>query len=112
MNKKNIITVSDKALIRIRELLQKREKPALGIKVNVQTGGCSGLKYKIEYADEILKFDEIVEIEDLKIIIDSKAVIYLLGSEMDFVADDYKAGFVFSNPNEKGKCGCGESFNV
>jgi iron-sulfur cluster assembly protein len=112
MTKKNILTVSAKAIIKIRELLEKRAKPAAGIKVNVQTGGCSGLKYKIEYADEILKFDEVVEVEDLKIVIDAKAVIYLLGSEMDFVEDDYKAGFVFSNPNEKGKCGCGESFNV
>lgn len=112
MSKKNIITVSEKAVIKIKQLLKKRDKPAVGIKVNVQTGGCSGLKYKIEYADEILKFDEIVEVENLKIIIDSKAVIYLLGSEMDFIEDDYKSGFVFSNPNEKGKCGCGESFNV
>lgn len=112
MTKKNILTVSEKAITKIKQLLTQRAKPAAGIKVNVQTGGCSGLKYKIEYAEEIFKFDEVVEVEDLKIIIDAKAVIYLLGSEMDFVEDDYKAGFVFVNPNEKGKCGCGESFNV
>lgn len=112
MNKKNIITVTAKAISKIKQLLEKRGKPSVGIKVNVQTGGCSGLKYKIEYAEEILKFDEIVEVEDLKIIIDSKAVIYLLGSEMDFIEDDYNAGFVFVNPNEKGKCGCGKSFSI
>lgn len=112
MIKKNIITVTPKAIIKIKELLEQRSKPAVGIKVIVQTGGCSGLKYKIEYADEILKFDEVIEVENLKIIIDSKAVIYLLGSEMDFLEDDYKSGFVFLNPNEKAKCGCGESFNV
>jgi iron-sulfur cluster assembly protein len=107
-----LITISDNALARIHTLLDKRGKPSAGIKVGVRSRGCSGLSYTIEYADEINKFDDVVEKDGVKVIIDPKAVMFLLGTEMDFVEEKLKSGFVFRNPNEKGRCGCGESFHV
>lgn len=111
------ITITDEAASRVRELLAKRGKPSAGVKVGVRSGGCSGLSYTIEYADEIEKFDEVVvypdlEHEEFKVIIDPKAVMYLIGSQMDYIEEKMKSGFTFANPNEKGRCGCGESFHV
>ncbi|MCE3231982.1 MAG: iscA [Rickettsiaceae bacterium] len=111
------ITITDSAANRVRSLLEKRGKPSAGVKVGVRSGGCSGLSYTIEYADEIGKFDEVVaypdnDHEEFKVIIDPKAVMYLIGSQMDYVEEKMKSGFTFSNPNEKGRCGCGESFHV
>jgi iron-sulfur cluster assembly protein len=107
-----IITISDVALLRIKTLLEKRGKPSAGVKVGVRARGCSGLAYTVEYADEISKFDDVVEKDGVKVIIDPKAVMFLLGTEMDFVEEQLKSGFTFRNPNEKGRCGCGESFHV
>lgn len=107
-----VITVTDAAIARVRALLAQRGKPSVGIKVGVKSGGCSGLSYLIEYADEKGAFDEVVEVEDISILIDPKAIMYLIGTQMDFVEEKLKSGFVFTNPNEKGRCGCGESFNV
>lgn len=107
-----IITVSDAAMSRIHALLDSRGKPSAGIKVGVRTRGCSGLAYTIEYADEISKFDEVVEKDGIKILIDPKAVMFIIGTEMDYVEEQFKSGFTFRNPNEKGRCGCGESFHV
>lgn len=107
-----IISISDAALGRIHELLDKRGKPSLGIKVGIRTRGCSGLSYTIEYADEASKFDEVVERDGVKVLIDPKAVMFLIGTEMDFVEEQLKSGFIFRNPNEKGRCGCGDSFHV
>lgn len=106
------ITISDNAVARIHELLAKRGKPSAGIKVGVRSRGCSGLSYTIEYADEVSKFDEVVEKDGVKVLIDPKAVMFVLGTEMDYVEEQLKSGFVFINPNEKGRCGCGESFHV
>ncbi len=111
------ITITDAAATRIRHLLAQRGKDSAGVKVGVKSGGCSGLSYVIEYADKVENFDEVVsypdkECEEFKIIIDPKAIMYLIGSEMDFVEEKMKSGFIFSNPNEKGTCGCGESFHV
>lgn len=111
------INITDNAAARIKALLEKRGKPSAGIKVGVRSGGCSGLSYTIEYADEIEKFDEVVsypdkEHEDFKVIIDPKAVMYLIGTNMDYIEEKMKSGFTFQNPNEKGRCGCGESFHV
>ena len=104
--------ITDRAAEHINALLSKREKPSVGIKVGIRTRGCSGLSYTIEYADEIGKFDEVVEDKGVRVLIDPKAVIFLLGTEMDFVEEKFKSGFVFTTPNEKGRCGCGESFSV
>lgn len=109
---KALITVTDRALERIKYLINKRSKPSLGVKILVESGGCSGLRYKIEYADTLNQFDEVIEIDDVKILIDPKAILHIIGTEMDFVQEQFKSGFVFSNPNEKGRCGCGESFHV
>ncbi|NBO17935.1 MAG: iron-sulfur cluster assembly accessory protein [Proteobacteria bacterium] len=107
-----LMSISDAALARIHQLLEKRGKPSAGIKVGVRSRGCSGLSYTIEYADEISKFDEVVKKDDITVLIDPKAVMFLIGTEMDYVEEELKAGFVFRNPNEKGRCGCGESFHV
>ena len=109
---KQILTLTENAIKHIRELLEKRGAPSVGIRVGVKSGGCSGMKYFIEYADQQNPYDEIVKSDDLTILIDPKALMYLLGSEMDYITEEFKSGFTFSNPNEKGKCGCGSSFSV
>ena len=106
------ITISDVAAERIQALLAQRGKPSAGIRVGVRTRGCSGLSYTIEYADEIGEYDEVVEEKGVTVLIDPKAIMFLLGTEMDFVEEKLKSGFTFQNPNEKGRCGCGESFHV
>jgi iron-sulfur cluster assembly protein len=106
------VSITDRAAEHIAALLAKREKPSVGIKVGIRTRGCSGLSYTVEYADEIGKFDEVVEDKGVRVLIDPKAVMFLIGTEMDFVEEKFKSGFVFTNPNAKGQCGCGESFSV
>ena len=106
------ITITDNAAARVQALLSARGKPSAGIRVGVKKGGCSGLSYVIEYADDLQKFDEVVEDKGIKVIIDPKAIMYLIGTEMDYVEEKLKSGFIFRNPNEKGRCGCGESFHV
>ena len=109
---KQVMALTDRAINEVRNLLKKRGKPSVGIRIGVKSGGCSGLKYFVEYADEKGKYDEVVQEQDITILIDPKALMYLLGTQMDYVSEQFKSGFTFSNPNEKGKCGCGSSFNV
>jgi iron-sulfur cluster assembly protein len=111
-NKPAIFSITDNAASRIKELLAQREKEAVGIRVGVKKGGCSGLSYVIEYTDEINKYDEVVSEKGVTVVIEPKAVIYLVGTVMDFVQDKLKSGFIFTNPNAKGHCGCGESFHA
>ncbi|MDP3371918.1 MAG: iron-sulfur cluster assembly accessory protein [Candidatus Paracaedibacteraceae bacterium] len=106
------ITLTDQAVHRIRILLEGRGKPSLGIRIGVNTKGCSGLSYTLEFADELNPFDETVKVDDVTIFIDPKATLFILGTEMDFVEDKMQSGFTFNNPNEKGRCGCGKSFHV
>jgi len=106
------MAVTPAALERVKALLAKRGKPSVGVRVGVRTRGCSGLSYTLEYADAKSPGDEAVEIEDVTILIDPKAAMFLFGTEMDFAEDKLQSGFVFRNPNEKGRCGCGESFHV
>ena len=110
--KRQAMVITDAAAARVKELLDKRGKPSAGIRIGVRTKGCSGLSYTLEYADERGKFDEIVEDKGVTILIDPKATMFLLGTEMDYVEEKMQAGFKFTNPNEKGRCGCGESFHV
>jgi iron-sulfur cluster assembly protein len=106
------ITITESAAEQVKNLLAKRGKPSEGIKIGVRTKGCSGLSYTLEYADEVGKFDEVVEDKGVKVIIDPKAVMFIIGTEMDFKKEKLQSGFTFTNPNEKGRCGCGESFHV
>jgi len=106
------ITLTDRAIERVRALLDKRHQPAAGIRIGVKSKGCSGLSYSVEYAEERGKFDEVIEAGGVRIFVDPTAIMFVLGSEMDYVEDKLQSGFVFRNPNEKGRCGCGESFHV
>ena len=106
------LSVTAEAADRVKSLLAQRGKPAVGIRIGVRSKGCSGLSYTLEFAEEKGPFDEVVEADGVKILIDPKATMFILGTEMDYVEDKLESGFVFRNPNEKGRCGCGESFHV
>jgi len=106
------IQMTEAAVERVKALLDKRGKPSAGIRIGVRTKGCSGLSYTLEYADDRGKFDEVVENGGITVLIDPKAVMFVLGTEMDYVEEKLQSGFVFRNPNEKGRCGCGESFHI
>ena len=106
------IQLTEAAALRVQELLSKRGKPSLGIRIGVRSKGCSGLSYTLEYADQRDPMDELVEQHGVTILIDPKATLFILGTEMDYVEEKIQSGFVFRNPNEKGRCGCGESFHV
>jgi iron-sulfur cluster assembly protein len=106
------LTVSDAAAARLKHLIAARETPAVGLRIGVRNGGCSGLAYTMEFAADQNPLDEVVETKGVKVLIESKALMFLLGSEMDYTEDKLRSGFTFRNPNEKGRCGCGESFHV
>jgi iron-sulfur cluster assembly protein len=106
------IKLTEAAALRVQELLSKRGKPSLGIRIGVRSKGCSGLSYTLEYADQRDPMDELVEQHGVTVLIDPKATLFILGTEMDYVEEKLQSGFVFRNPNEKGRCGCGESFHV
>lgn len=112
MARPQAMMITDAAAERVRALLDRRGKPSAGIRIGVRTKGCSGLSYTLEYADERQKFDEVVEDKGVTILIDPKASMFIIGTEMDYVDGKLESGFVFKNPNEKGRCGCGESFHV
>ena len=107
-----LFTVTEKAATQIKAILAQREKPAYGIRICVKTRGCSGLSYALEYADAPSPHEEMVETAGIKLLIDPKAIMFVVGTTMDFTQEKMGEGFVFSNPNEKGRCGCGESFHV
>lgn len=106
------LTLTDAAAARVRELMDKAPGDMIGLRIGVKARGCSGLSYDVQYAKEKLKFEEVVEDKGVTILIDPAAVMFLIGSEMDYVDDKFQTGFTFRNPNEKGRCGCGESFHV
>lgn len=105
------LTFTQAALLRAKELMDKNPE-ASGLRIGVKQRGCSGLSYTLEYANEKKKFDEVVVQDGIKIYIDAKAQLSLLGTEMDYVKSPLSSEFVFNNPNIKGTCGCGESFTV
>ena len=105
------ITITENAASRVKSFLHDRGK-GIGLRVGVKTTGCSGMAYVIEFADEVDKDDTIFEDRGIKIIVDPKCLMYLDGTELDFAKEGLNEGFKFSNPNEKARCGCGESFSV
>tara|TARA_Y100000992_G_scaffold122777_1_gene80422 strand:+ start:3371 stop:3706 length:336 start_codon:yes stop_codon:yes gene_type:complete len=107
-----IIKLSDKAVNRIKEIMSKAENTAIGVRVGVKSGGCAGLSYIMEYASDKKPNEEIIEDKGVKVFIDPKAVMYLLGTEMDYKKEKFSSQFVFNNPNETERCGCGESFKT
>jgi iron-sulfur cluster assembly protein len=107
-----VMRLTDAAATRIRDLMARAESPIAGLRVGVKNGGCAGMSYTVEYANEVRPSDEVVEDKGVKILIDPKAVLFLLGTEMDFKADKLSATFVFNNPNQTGACGCGESVQL
>jgi len=106
------MTLTGSAVERVKALIDSRGKPSAGIRIGVRTKGCSGLSYTLEYADAKGPADEVVEQDGVTILIDPKASMFIFGTEMDYVEEKLQTGFVFRNPNEKGRCGCGESFHV
>ena len=107
-----VMTVTPTAAERVKALIEGRGKPTAGIRIGVRAKGCSGLSYTLEFADKQEPMDEVVETAGIKLLIDPKASLFLIGTEMDYEEEKLKSGFVFKNPNEKGRCGCGESFHV
>ena len=103
---------TDAAAARVRELTEAADKPVAGLRVGVKNGGCAGMSYTMELAEAANPTDEIVEDKGVKLLIDPKAVLFLLGSQMDFKVDRLSATFAFSNPNETSACGCGESVAI
>jgi iron-sulfur cluster assembly protein len=101
--------LSDAAASRIKELMAKMDRPVAGLRVGVKNGGCAGMEYTMEYAEAVSPTDEVVEDKGVKILIDPKAVLFLLGTEMDYKTDKLSSQFVFNNPNQTSACGCGES---
>ena len=112
MDRPKAMTLTDAAAARVKELMARAERPIIGLRVSVTTQGCSGMGYKMEYAEEERPFEEVVEDKGVRIFIDPAATMFLLGSEMDWSEDKLASRFVFNNPNAKGTCGCGESFHV
>ena len=107
-----VMSVTPAAAERVKALIDGREKPTVGIRIGVRSKGCSGMSYTLEFADAQQPMDEVVETGGIKLLIDPKASLFLIGTEMDYEEEKLKSGFVFRNPNEKGRCGCGESFHV
>ena len=104
-----VMRLTDAAAERIKAIMAKSAKPIAGVRVGVKNGGCAGMAYTMEYAESAAKFDEVVEEKGVKLLIDPKAVLFLLGTEMDFKVDKLSSTFVFNNPNQTSACGCGES---
>ena len=107
-----VIKLSDNAANRIKEIMSKADNTAIGVRVGVKSGGCAGMSYMMEYAKEAKKNEEVIEDKGVKVFIDANAVMYLLGTEMDYKKDKFSSQFVFKNPNETERGGCGESFKV
>ena len=107
-----IIKLSDNAALRIKEIMSKAEDNSMGVRVSVKTGGCAGMSYVMEYTKKANPNDEVIEDKGVKVFVDSAAIMYLLGTEMDYKKEELSSSFVFNNPNETERCGCGESFKI
>jgi iron-sulfur cluster assembly protein len=110
--KPQVLTLTDAAAERIREIMATKDAPVEGLRIGVKNGGCAGMEYTLDWAKDAEKFDEVVEDKGVKVLIDAKAVLFLLGTEMDYQVSTLKSGFVFNNPNQTSACGCGESVQL
>ena len=109
---KQAITLTDNAASRIKDIMSKDGNKSIGVRVGVKSGGCAGMSYIMEYAKEINPSDEVIEDKGVKVFIDPGAIMYLLGTEMDYKKEQFSSSFIFKNPNETERCGCGESFKI
>ncbi|HEX4408336.1 MAG TPA: iron-sulfur cluster assembly accessory protein [Xanthobacteraceae bacterium] len=107
-----VMRLTEAAAERIKTVMAKADRPIAAVRVGVKNGGCAGMSYYMEYADELGKFDEVIEDKGVKILVDPKAVLFLLGTEMDYKIDKLSAQFTFNNPNQTSACGCGESVQI
>ena len=107
-----VVTLSDAAAVRVHEIMARAEKPYAGLRVGVKNGGCAGSEYILEYADSIGPLDEIVEDKGVKILVEPKAVLFLIGTEIDYEVTRLASKFTFRNPNQTDACGCGESVTI
>jgi len=104
--------LTDAAAMRIKDVMARADKPVAGVRVGVKNGGCAGMEYTMEYAEAIKPTDEVVEDKGVKIMVDPKAVLFLLGTEMDYKTEKLSAQFIFNNPQQTSACGCGESVQL
>ena len=109
---KQVITLSDRAAERVKEIISQAKEPIIGVRVGVASGGCAGMSYVMEYAKKTNPNDEIIEDKGVKLFVDPGAIMYLLGTEMDYKKEELSSSFIFKNPNETERCGCGESFKI
>ncbi len=107
-----VMTLTEKAAERVRNIIQASDKPIAGLKVGVKNGGCAGMEYTLDYAESFEPGADVVEDKGVKIMIDPKAVLFLLGTQMDYEVSKLSSGFVFNNPNQTSACGCGESVAI
>ncbi len=107
-----VMRLTDAAAQRIKDVMARAERPVAGVRIGVKNGGCAGMEYTMEYADKVDPADEVVEEKGVKILIDPKAVLFLLGTEMDYKTEKLSAQFIFNNPNQTSACGCGESVQL
>ncbi|MCV0427030.1 MAG: Fe-S cluster assembly scaffold SufA [Roseibium sp.] len=107
-----VLTLTDVAAERVRDLVEDSDKDAIGLRVGIKKGGCAGMEYTMDLVEEIKAGDDVVEDKGAKIFVDPSAVLFLLGTEMDFEVTKFRSGFVFKNPNEVSACGCGESVSL
>ena len=110
--KPQVMRLTDAAATRIKQVMAQADRPVAGVRVGVKNGGCAGMEYTMEYAESVAPTDEVVEDRGVKILIDPKAVLFLLGTEMDYKTEKLSSQFVFNNPNQTSACGCGESVKL
>ena len=107
-----VMSLTDAAAARVHAIIAKSDTPVLGLRVGVKNGGCAGMEYTMDWATEARPFDEVIEEKGVKVLIDPKAILFLLGTEMDYQTTALKSGFTFNNPNQTSACGCGESVQL
>jgi iron-sulfur cluster assembly protein len=107
-----IMRLTDRAAKRVTDIMSRSDTPLAGLRVGVKKGGCAGMEYTMEYATEVAPSDEVIEDKGVRVLVDPKAVLFLLGTEMDYVTEKMSSRFVFNNPNQTSACGCGESVEI